>query len=105
MNLNKFTFSDQMHSALERNNINYVEEAVLLSPKELSRRLGIDSSICREFIDLISSAILPQPLLVPGEMFTLKTGLQQLDALGGIPAGQLFEVFGEAGGDYSIVII
>ncbi len=97
MNLNKFSLSDQMHSALERNNINYVEEVMLLGQTELSRRTGVDLASCRALIDLICPFIIPEPL-VPKHIVSLKTGLEVLDHFGGIPVGHLFEVYGEAGG-------
>lgn len=96
MNLMQFQMSDQMRSALANSNLTYVEEILLLTPEVLSKKLGIDLRYCQAFIQESRIAILPRPL-EKSDLETLVTGLQELDKLGGIAKGQLFEVFGEAG--------
>ena len=96
MDLRYFNMSDQMRLALAKCNLSYVEEIVLMAPEALSKKVGIDFAVCREFHEKLRMAILPAPLekSIPE---TVRTGLQELDDLGGIAVGQLFEVFGEAG--------
>ena len=100
MDLQGFPMSDQMRLALLNNNLSFVEEIVLISPQELSKKLGIKLDYCLEFLKMARLAIIPRPIENSSQE-TLLTGLQSLDDLGGISKGQLFEVFGEAGGDLS----
>lgn len=104
MDVFKLEMSQQMSVALARNNLCYVEEILLITPEALSKKLGIDLRICREFLDKIRLEILPRPIENSNSEILL-TGLQGLDELGGIAKGQLFEVFGEAGCNCSVLIV
>ena len=99
MDLSRFPLSDEMRLALYNNNLSYAEEIMLISSQELSKKLGIDLSICQKFHEMVALAILPRPIEYSNNDI-LQTGLQSLDELGGIPKGQLFEIFGEAGGKF-----
>jgi hypothetical protein len=85
-----------MRLALAKCNLSYVEEIVLMAPEEFAKKIGIDYSVCQEFHEQLRMAILPRPL---ENIYSksIATGLPELDDLGGIAVGQLFEVFGEAG--------